>query len=51
MDSTRHRNDKQMVHTNTRTHTHSHIRTQMLQCYGIKQYTETQFTANRPDKK
>jgi hypothetical protein len=57
MPNTRHRNDRQMVHTHTHTtnahiHTHTHtnqcVKIKMLQYFGIKG-THRQVRANRPD--
>jgi hypothetical protein len=36
-----------MVHTHT--HPNQYVNIQILQCYGIKGYTDTEVTANRPD--
>ena len=41
MQSPRHQNDKQITHTHTYTCQNQDVN-KMLQCYGIKEYTQTE---------
>jgi hypothetical protein len=55
MQSTRHQNDRKVVHTCARAHTHTHthksqyVKTKICLYYGIKRHTDTEVKANTPD--
>ena len=50
MQSPMHLNDRKIIHkTHTSTHTSQCMNRKTLQYWGIKQYTQTEVTANRPD--